>query len=299
MKKFATGIALSAVALAMAAGVSIPADAATAPAISIKEQTGSGQVVTSWTFQYADLQPGQEIYFNVYDNNDPKKSETGSWEKDLETNKEWFDADFSFTGEGTTSIRDNEFTIDSSYLTPGTKTVVAYLYDDNAYEAAWNAYWNADYATRGAEPVKADYVSVASNPVSIEVSMEAAVSTTIKAKSIEMDMSDANATGYEIYRKVGKKFKKIATVAKDTYKDNGLTAKTEYTYRVRPYYKDPDTGVITYGKYTTFKRTTKGSALQLKATVQKKKNVKLTWKKKSWIDWFDYYCYSYIAPENQ
>ena len=40
MKKFATGIALSAVALAMAAGVSIPADAATAPAISIKEQTG-------------------------------------------------------------------------------------------------------------------------------------------------------------------------------------------------------------------------------------------------------------------
>ena len=279
MKKFATGIALSAVALAMAAGVSIPADAATAPAISIKEQTGSGQVVTSWTFQYADLQPGQEIYFNVYDNNDPKKSETGSWEKDLETNKEWFDADYSFTDEGTTSIRDNEFTIDSSYLTPGTKTVVAYLYDDNAYEAAWNAYWNADYATRGAEPVKADYVSVASNPVSIEVSMEAAVSTTIKAKSIEMDMSDANATGYEIYRKVGKKFKKIATVAKDTYKDTGLTADTEYTYRVRPYYKDTDTGVVTYGKYTTFKRTTKGGTLQLKSVIQKSKNVKLTWKK--------------------
>lgn len=26
---------------------------------------------------------------------------------------------------------------------------------------------------------------------------------------------------------------------------------------------------------------------------------KLTWKKKSWIDWFDYYCYSYTVPENQ
>lgn len=109
--------------------------------------------------------------------------------------------------------------------------------------------------------------------------MEAAVDTAVKAKSIEMDMNNADATGYEIYRKVGKKFKKIATVAKDIYKDTGLVANTEYTYRVRPYYKDADTGTVTYGKYTTFKRTTKGSALQLQTVVQKQKNVKLSWKK--------------------
>lgn len=280
MKKFATGIALSALAIAMAAGVKVPADAAVAaPTISLKEQVGNGQIVTGWTFQYADLQPGQELRFNVYKNNDPHKSETGSWVDDYDyetkTMREYFVGGLSDTG--TENADDTEYTISAYYLTPGAKTVVAYLYDGAAYEAAYDAYKAGGY--EGESPDEFDYYSPASNPIAIDVSMEAGVSTVVKAKSITMDMNDDNATGYEIYRKVGKKFKKIATVAKDTYKDNGLTAKTEYTYRVRPYYKDPDTGVITYGKYTTFKRTTKGSALQLKATVQKKKNIKLSWKK--------------------
>lgn len=292
MKKFATGIALSAVALAMATGVSIPADAATAPAISIKEQTGSGQVVTSWTFQYADLQPGQYLYFNVYKNNDPKQSETGSWSKNDDFTKERFYSG-KYSDAGSASVKDTETTINAYDLTPGTKTVVAYLYDENeydaacdaayeAYSAAVDAYWDGDHTGEYPElqyPDREDYYSPASNPITIEVSMEAAVDTTVKAKSIEMDMNNADATGYEIYRKVGKKFKKIATVAKDTYKDTGLVANTEYTYRVRPYYKDADTGAVTYGKYTTFKRTTKGSALQLQTVVQKQKNVKLSWKK--------------------
>lgn len=300
MKKFATGIALSAVAFAMAAGVSIPADAATAPAISVKEQTGSGQVVTSWTFQYADLQPGQYLYFNVYKNNDPKQSETGSWSKNDDFTKEKFYSS-EYSDAGSESVKDTETTIDASSLTPGTKTVVAYLYDSNeyqaacdatseAYRAALDAYWNGtgEYPEQPKYPDVEDYYSPASNPVTIEVSMEAAVDTKVKAKSIEMNMGQydekheirlSKATGYEIYRKVGKKFKKIATVAKDTYKDEGLVANTEYTYRVRPYYKDADTGAVTYGKYTTFKRTTKGSALQLQTVVQKQKNVKLSWKK--------------------
>lgn len=289
MKKFATGIALSAVAFAMAAGVSIPADAATAPAISIKEQTGSGQVVTSWTFQYADLQPGQYLYFNVYKNNDPKQSETGYWSKNDDFTKECFNS-YEYSDAGTESVKDTETTINAYDLTPGTKTVVAYLYDSNEYQAAYDAAraaydaawdnWDGTGAYPEMQyPDREDYYSPASNPVTIEVSMEAAVDTTVKAKSIEMDMNNADATGYEIYRKVGKKFKKIATVAKDTYKDTGLVANTEYTYRVRPYYKDADTGAVTYGKYTTFKRTTKGSALQLQTVVQKQKNVKLSWKK--------------------
>lgn len=289
MKKFATGIALSAVAFAMAAGVSIPADAATAPAISVKEQTGSGQVVTSWTFQYADLQPGQYLYFNVYKNNDPKQSETGSWSKNDDFTKECFNS-YEYSDAGTESVKDTETTINAYDLTPGTKTVVAYLYDSNEYQAAYDAAraaydaawdnWDGTGAYPEMQyPDREDYYSPASNPVTIEVSMEAAVDTAVKAKSIEMDMNNADATGYEIYRKVGKKFKKIATVAKDTYKDTGLVANTEYTYRVRPYYKDADTGAVTYGKYTTFKRTTKGSALQLQTVVQKQKNVKLSWKK--------------------
>ena len=72
MKKYAKGIFLCAAAFAMAAGIRISADAAVAaPSISLKEQTGSGQIVTSWTFKYADLQPGQTLYFNVYGNNNP------------------------------------------------------------------------------------------------------------------------------------------------------------------------------------------------------------------------------------
>ena len=78
---------------------------------------------------------------------------------------------------------------------------------------------------------------------------------------------------------MGKKFKKIATVAKDTYKDTGLTANTQYTYKVRPYYKDPDTGAVVYGEDTTLKRYTKGGSIKLKAEIKKSKNVKLSWKK--------------------
>lgn len=245
--------------------------------------------MTGWTFQYADLQPGQYLYFNVYKNNDPKQSETGYWSKNDDFTKECFNS-YEYSDAGTESVKDTETTINAYDLTPGTKTVVAYLYDSNEYQAAYDAAraaydaawdnWDGTGAYPEMQyPDREDYYSPASNPVTIEVSMEAAVDTTVKAKSIEMDMNNADATGYEIYRKVGKKFKKIATVAKDTYKDTGLVANTEYTYRVRPYYKDADTGAVTYGKYTTFKRTTKGSALQLQTVVQKQKNVKLSWKK--------------------
>lgn len=75
MKKYAKGLTLGAIAFAMAAGIHFQADAAVAaPNISLKEQTGSSQSVTSWTFRYADLQPGQTLCFNVYGNNDPKKA---------------------------------------------------------------------------------------------------------------------------------------------------------------------------------------------------------------------------------
>lgn len=275
MKKYAKGIFLCAAAFAMAAGIRISADAAVAaPSISLKEQTGSGQIVTSWTFKYADLQPGQTLYFNVYGNNNPKKSETGRWNKDLNTGREYFYGYYSDTG--TTGARDTELTIGNGDLKPGRKTVVAYLFNEGAYDAAWEAYSNG---TAAETPQQADYYSPASNAITIDVSMETDVSTTIKKKSITLDMNNRRATGYQIYRKVGKKFKKIATVAKDTYKDTGLTANTQYTYKVRPYYKDPDTGAVVYGEDTTLKRVTKGGSIKLKAEIKKSKNVKLSWKK--------------------
>lgn len=314
MRKLAKGIALGAAAFAVAACVQIPADAAVAaPSISLKEQVGSGQIVTGWTFQYADLQDEQYLYFNVYENNDPQQSETGSWnsfyDDDSKTFKRSFTANWSFSDEGSDAADDTQTTIRSWDLTPGTKTVVAYLYDKKAYDAAvaaydaaWDAYYASGYVGEAPQiqyPDQEDYYSQASNAITIEVSMEATVSTTVKAKSITMDMNDSNATGYEIYRKVGKKYKKIATVAEDTYKDTGLTAKTWYTYRVRPYYKNPDTGAITYGKYTTFKRMTKGGALKLKAQVQKKKNIKLTWKKVKGAKNYEIYRYNGYSYETE
>ena len=275
MKKYAKGLTLGAIAFAMAAGIHFQADAAVAaPNISLKEQTGSSQSVTSWTFRYADLQPGQTLCFNVYGNNDPKKSETGRWAKDSDNGKE------SFYGyhndEGSASAKDTEYTIGNGDLKPGRKTVVAYLFDEKGYDAAWDAYYAG---TISAVPQRADYFSPASNAISIDVTMEAYVSTSIKKKSITLDMSENRATGYQIYRKVGKKFKKIATVAGDVYKDTGLDANTWYTYKVRPYYKDPDTGAIVYGKDTTLKRITKGASMKLKAEIKKNKKVKLSWKK--------------------
>ena len=294
MKKMAKGIFLGAAAFAMAAGIRISADAAAAPSISLKEQEGSGQTVISWTFRYADLQQDQTLYFNVYSNNNPKDSESGRWVKDLETGKEYFDGYYS--DSGTDSAKDTEYTIYNGDLKPGRKTVVAYLFDEKAYNAAWDAYYNGAVAVA---PQKADYYSPASNGISIEVSMETGVSTVIRKKSITLDMNNRKATGYQIYRKVGKKFRKIATVAKDTYKDTGLTANTQYTYKVRPYYKDPDTGTVVYGKDTTLKRTTKGGAIRLKAEIKKSKNVKLTWKKVKGASGYEIYRSSGTSAETE
>ena len=287
----AKGIATAAIAFGVIAGVTATAKAApAAPSISLKEQKATGQSVDSWTIQYADLQPGQELYFNVY-STDPKKSETGEWVKNLETGKEYFDAYWDYTDEGTSSLEDTETEISRNDLAPGKKTVVAYLFDENAYDAAIDAYYN-DTTGQLKYPEKADYVSPASAPISINATMVADVSTTIKSTSVTLNMRATNATGYQIYRKVGKKYKKIATVAKNTFKDEGLLSKTEYAYKVRPYYKDPDTGKISYGKYTTLKRTTKGSALNLKITIKKTKNVKLSWKKVKGATAYEIYRYA-------
>ncbi len=194
----------------------------------------------------------------------------------------------------------NEVTISGSQLTPGKKEIVAYLFDAAGYETDYNAaeaayqqardaYWAAwEAGNYNVEyPDRSDYVNlstadymIASAPIEITVSDEASVSTTVTSTSIQLNLDAKSAnTGYEIYRKVGKKYQKIATVAADVYTDKGLMSKTTYSYKVRPYYKDAKTGQTTYGKYTVVEATTKGSALNLIAKVNKKNKVQLTWQK--------------------
>ena len=232
-----------------------------APAIALQGTTLSGTQTTGWKLTFPAVPKGHRLYFNVYDG-DPKKSENGYW--GTSNNKEYF-YNWNYASEGAT-----EYTISASGYTPGTKTIVAYLYDEDGY---YDSDW---YEGKS----RADFYSPASNPISIKVSMSASVTATVKSTSIDMGFSSGSyTTGYEVYRKVGGKFKKIATVAKDTYTDKGLTSKTTYTYQVRPYYYNEETKKTIYGEYTQFERTTVGSPLKLKIALSGKKNVKLSWTK--------------------
>lgn len=299
-RKLLTGISTAAVALALCMGITGTAQAAKtndasvvqtevtqvgappAPAISLKQTSATGQTTTSWTVNYPMIPEGYRLWFNAYNPDTPLESEIGSWYKD-KYGRDIYEPEYDL---GFNQFRtDYTITFDFTDFTPGKKYIVAYYYAEAEYEAACEAAlkaWNATPHDLNAEyinPSMADYISPASAPIEIEVGMEANVSTIVKSTSIQLDMSAYKATGYEVYRKVGKKFKKVATVASSTYVDKGLLSKTEYSYKVRPYYKDPDSGKIYYGKYTQLESTTKGSALKLKLTVKNKKNVKLSWKK--------------------
>ena len=263
-----------------------------APAISLKQSFGKGQVTKNWIVNYPAVPEGFELWFNVYNPDTPLESDIGSWKKD-EHGRDIFQPNYRYV-EYNEKIPKAEYleTFSRDSLTPGKKYIVAYYFASKAYEeacdAAWKAYYEAYYANPDPNkewnyinPSKADYISPASAPISIEVTMEASVTTVVKSTSIQFDMDAYGVTGFEVYRKVGKKYQKVATVASNTYTDQGLLSKTEYSYKIRPYYKDENSGKIFYGKYIQLERTTKGSALQLKLTVQKTKNVKLSWKKVS------------------
>ena len=178
------------------------------------------------------------------------------------------------------------YTLDASDFAPGTYQVTATYFDSTGYAAAWRAYNAVDVESKkpGDATVYApniqDYYSVASAPVTITITGGVSIDTCVTATSVQLDMKeDSVASGYEIYRKAGKKFVKIATTSKTTYLDKGLTSKTKYTYKVRPFYVNSRTGEKTMGAETQVSATTNGSALKLKAQLKGKKNVILSWTK--------------------
>lgn len=180
----------------------------------------------------------------------------------------------------------SEFTLDVSKYAPGTYYVTATLYDGVGYNRDYNAYqayMKSDNKVPGEIkycPDYKEYYSGESAPVAITVTGGASISTAVTSTSVQLDLTGiGKASGYEIYRKAGKKFVKIATTSKATYTDKGLTSKTKYTYKVRPYYYDTVTKAKTMGAYTQVSTTTNGSALNLKAQVKGKKNVVLNWTK--------------------
>lgn len=247
----------------------------------------------------------------VFDKGDRTKPLLGSMSLD-ETGKYVVDSGYVSESYSKSFGTKYEFTINATdALTPGVKEVVGYILnepayeqaqrnandlDNKAYQDAYAAYSNStdpnaeepdqsDYHTNIKNVSEADYY-VATAPVEIEVGMEASISTTVTASSVQLSLDATGATGFEIYRKVGSKYVKVGTVSAYVYTDKGLDANTTYSYKVRPYYvketKDAAGTVTTenvYGVFTTIEATTAGSAMNLKAKVNKKNKVELTWKK--------------------
>ncbi|MBE5924532.1 MAG: hypothetical protein E7271_08715 [Lachnospiraceae bacterium] len=179
---------------------------------------------------------------------------------------------------------------------------------EDEYKAAYDAWIAGGSVGEGpvkdvynGGPVKSDFTAnvdalnrgdfdVASAPVAIKVDSEGYALTTVTSNSVKFSFrSTSRATGFELERKVGKKFVKIASVSSGTYTDKGLVSSMTYTYRVRPYYINPTTKVTTYGKYNEMQATTKGSALKFQATVTSKNKVKLTWSKVNGVSYYEIY----------
>ena len=321
---FSKGVSTALVAMALVTGLSVPVDAAkvdkalsqsevtksgvsvmtAAPTVSV-ENIAKGQVATSWKITVSDVPANVQdaevgvvssrTRVLVFDKGDRTKPLNGSASVNKNGNMDYSGgAVFFYQDPTSSSYSKNEVVIKGGSFTPGQKEIVAYTFDAAGYVADYKAARAAySAATSGSwsdyEPVESDYW-VASAPVEITVNNEASVTTTVTSTSVQLNMNTASInTGYEIYRKVGKKYQKIATIASDVYTDKGLDSKTAYSYKVRPYYKDAKTGAIVYGKEGYAEVTTKGSALNLVTTVNKKDKVQLSWQKVSGAKQYEIY----------
>ncbi len=120
------------------------------------------------------------------------------------------------------------------------------------------------------------------------------ISTEIFDKAVTLKASTGYGqfTGYQIERKSGKKYKKLATTTDSVYKDTGLKKNTKYTYRVRAYYYNINTKKYAYGAYTYKTVQTGTAALNMRAKAISKSSAKLTWKKLSLAAGYDVYRYT-------
>ena len=305
---FSTGVSTALVAMALVTGLSVPVDAAkvdkalsqsevtksgvtfVTPAPTLKvENVADGQVTTSWNVTVSDVpapvkdaQGYTKEYYQtrvlIFDKGDRMKPLNGSSYVN-ENGTIVYNGGTTFSyNEDATSAERNQVTFNGSAYTPGQKEIVAFMFDAAAYQAAYDAYM-ASTDPNAVRPIEGDYWT-ASAPAEITVSNEAYVSTSVTATSIELSLGTGSIhTGYEIYRQVGKKYVQIATITSNVYEDKGLVSKTTYSYKVRPYYKDAKTGAVTYGKEGYVEATTKGSALNVVANVNKKNKVILKWQK--------------------
>lgn len=209
---------------------------------------------------------------------------------------------------GSTGVED---VVSSLYLIPGkTYYFVARTYDDTIdYEKTKTPIkysYTTDTVKNGVvvkETVTKEYVyyptfGPLTGVVSAKTERKApTVYTTTTKNSVQMQINASESytsyTGFEIYRKSGKKFKKIVTTTDNIYTDTGLKANTKYYYKVRGYYYDKDTKKTYYSEYT-YTDVITGATANISLTGVKKSttSVKLKWTKVAAATKYEIYrCY--------
>ncbi len=95
---------------------------------------------------------------------------------------------------------------------------------------------------------------------------------------LTMESAKEYVSGYEIYRKYRGKYEKIASTTDNKYVDKKLKFGKTYSYKVKAYYYDVNTGKKVYGKYSkaASAKNTIG-AIKAEALAVSSDTVKLSW----------------------
>ena len=132
-----------------------------------------------------------------------------------------------------------------------------------------------------------------SNVVSVEapVAEVTSIGTEINDTDVTLTMYTGygQRTGFEVYRKSGKKYIKLSTTSSRVFTDTGLKKDTKYSYRVRAIYYNINTKKTAYGEYAYVSVETGKAALNLKASAAGKTSIKLTWSKVAGASGYDVY----------
>lgn len=188
----------------------------------------------------------------------------------------------------TTSAMSEKVNSGSFKLDPGkTYYFVAHTYDQShLYETRTPITVDGVQYTRYAD------VGPASAVVSAKVKVrKPAVYTESNKKEITLSMEgEGTYTGFEIYRKNGKKYKKIRTTTDSVYVDKDLKEGTSYSYKVRAYWYDKDTKKKLYSAYDyVVGETSPVQRFDLSARQKSKSSVSLVWTKMKGITKYEIY----------
>lgn len=146
-----------------------------------------------------------------------------------------------------------------------------------------------DYSAVPGQTAENRKSAVVSTTYQVPVSQLSGVNVNVTKDSIRLaPYSTGAVTGYQFQRKNGKKWVNLAQQG-DYYTDKGLLADKEYTYRVRGYLYNKNTGKTAYTDWKTVKAITWGSNLNLNANAASKTSAKLTWDKISGAEGYEIY----------